>query len=132
MGRGIYKQPNGLYAVWSSTVDNFVLIDATPDDIVQDYVESYERDIRDMVTRRVAQLDTPGKLDETWERKVRWVGLVHGPDGLRELAAYTEGWWEPSAELLAWAQRNEDHREDDDYQEDPPGGWGGDSVEPTP
>lgn len=112
MGHGIYKQPNGLYAIWSSIVDNFVLLDATPDDIVRAYVEAYEQEAREMVTRRIAQIESGG--GETWADKVEWVGVVHGPDGLRELATYTEGWWSPTDEQLAEAQRNQDEIEFED------------------
>lgn len=109
MRRGIYKQPNGLYAIWSSIVDNFVLLDATPEDLVRNFMEVFERDIREMVKHRLIDLEVGGP--ETWEDRVHWVGVIHGPEGLRKLATYTKGWWEPTAEQLAEAQQAQDELE---------------------
>lgn len=57
MGRQIIKQPNGKYAVWSSTVDNFILLDATPDEIIEGLVADSRRDIERAVHGKVESLD---------------------------------------------------------------------------
>ncbi len=33
MGRGIYKQPDGLYSIWSTVVDDWIAFDATAREI---------------------------------------------------------------------------------------------------
>ena len=39
MGQQIIKQPNGLLSVFSSFTDTFVVMDATPDEVVEWFVE---------------------------------------------------------------------------------------------
>ena len=43
MGTQVIKQPNGLFALFSSQVDDFVMLNATEQD-VQDYFEKAERE----------------------------------------------------------------------------------------
>ena len=55
MGRQIAKQPNGLYAVWSSVVDDFIVEDATEEEIrnwwikdaIEDATERANRNLND-------------------------------------------------------------------------------------
>ncbi|KKL68543.1 hypothetical protein LCGC14_2123910 [marine sediment metagenome] len=60
MGQQIIKQPNGKYALWSSVVDDFTLIDATRDQIIEEFVERAEREI---VRLRVNVAKTLDKID---------------------------------------------------------------------
>lgn len=41
MGWGVYKQPDGLYAVWSTIVDDFIWYDCSADDIAEVYHEEF-------------------------------------------------------------------------------------------
>lgn len=45
MSNQIIKQPNGKYALWSSVVDDFVLVDGTREEIIQEFVDRAMRDI---------------------------------------------------------------------------------------
>lgn len=44
MGRAVFKQEDGRYAIWSTIVDDYIVVDATRDEIVGEY-------------RRVARVD---------------------------------------------------------------------------
>lgn len=81
MGHQIIKQPNGKFAVWSSGVDDFILIDATPEEIVQDYVEKESERIRKEVADIVTALERGGKPSGmTFDKAVAWVRRHHSPD----------------------------------------------------
>jgi len=41
MGWGVYKQPNGKYAIWSSIPTDFIWYDCTADDIREVYKEEF-------------------------------------------------------------------------------------------
>lgn len=57
MGQQIIKQPDGLYAVFSSVVDNFTTIDATADELIELFAEQAARDCRDRVKSIIERLD---------------------------------------------------------------------------
>lgn len=58
MGKSIIKQPNGLYALWSSVVDNFVGLDFTREQLV-DALTADSRVNHEALVNRVC-----GLLDE--------------------------------------------------------------------
>lgn len=96
MGQQIIKQPNGKYALWSSIVTDFVLLDATPADIV-DYMADNEREnIERGVNRKVEMIERgePAYFQFTmnWEEACAMAKECHGPrwklpDGLDPPAA---------------------------------------------
>jgi hypothetical protein len=57
MGHQIIKQPDGLYAVFSSVVDSWILYDATRQDIIGYYVEKAKEDAEDRTTRTLDLVD---------------------------------------------------------------------------
>lgn len=61
MGHQIIKQPNGLYCLFSSVVDAFILLDATPQDIIDEWVNDYREQVTEKVKRIVSELETGGK-----------------------------------------------------------------------
>ena len=55
MGHQIMKQPDGKYAVWSTIVDDFILLNASPENIIEMEIE-YQRSriesgVRDIVNK---------------------------------------------------------------------------------
>lgn len=56
MGQQIIKQPNGLYAVWSTVSDSFIMWDCAPEDIIQDRIEEETQRIREGVLKTCAEL----------------------------------------------------------------------------
>jgi len=57
MSRQIIKQPNGLYAVFSSIVDGFILTNAYPSEIIEEFVEEHREKITEDVTNICTKLD---------------------------------------------------------------------------
>lgn len=49
MARQIVKQPNGLLSVWSTHVDNFIVTDATEDDLIDYFLGEQKASIEAMV-----------------------------------------------------------------------------------
>lgn len=57
MGYFIVKQPNDLFALFSSIVDDFVIIDATKQDIINQFVEYYRQDTEERINQVIAALN---------------------------------------------------------------------------
>ncbi len=57
MGHQIIEQPNGKFCLWSSIVDDFIMLDATPDDIIKMEVEEASDDINRRIHKIIDQLD---------------------------------------------------------------------------
>jgi hypothetical protein len=82
MGRQIIKQPNGKYAQWSSIVDDFVMLDASPENIIEDWVDDARKRITDDVRRIVDELDTDERpyhqFTMSWDDALARIRSVHG------------------------------------------------------
>lgn len=49
MSRSVVKQPNGLWAMWSSIVDDFLIVDATEEEIIEQSArDAYEAEKEEM------------------------------------------------------------------------------------
>lgn len=79
MGIRIYQQPDGQYAAYSTTVDNFLLEDASAEELEEWYVEQKVREAReqaeDDIKRMLVDADTdehrvggPASYEEAAER----------------------------------------------------------------
>lgn len=83
MGRQIIKEPSGKYAVWSSIVDDFILLHATKEEIIEEWVREEADRIREGVNAKVAALEAGTKpyyqFTMTWEEALNWRRDVH-PD----------------------------------------------------
>ena len=49
MGRQIIKQPDGKFCVWSTIIDDFIIVDATPEEIIEIYIEEKSEEIKENV-----------------------------------------------------------------------------------
>lgn len=83
MGRQIIKQPNGKYAVLSSVVDDFVIIDATPEEIIDAWATEERERLRKRVGEIIGQLEVGAKpyhqFTMTFEEACAAVQAEHGP-----------------------------------------------------
>lgn len=92
MGQQIIKQPNGKYALFSSVVDDFVLIDADPQDIIDEWVGKYKLDMEKKVAEIVAALEKGEKpyhqFTMSFDEAVKTIKQRHGKntESLRWLA----------------------------------------------
>ena len=57
MGYQIIKQPNNLFCVFSSINDDFCMVDATKDEIINYFVEMEKEKIINMVEKTIIQID---------------------------------------------------------------------------
>lgn len=84
MSRQIIKQPNGLYAQWSSVVDDFVMIDATRQDIIDDWLDDSRREITESVNKVIDALDRGDKpyhqFTMSWDEAIKESIERHGKD----------------------------------------------------
>lgn len=85
MGHQIIKQPNGLYAVWSSVVDHFIMWDCTPEDIIEDRVQEFreqtDKGVRE-ICRRLDEGDmkTYHQFTMTWNEAIEDIEEQYGKD----------------------------------------------------
>ena len=84
MGQQIIKQPNGLYAVWSSIVDSFVLVDATPEELIEEWLSDERERISKFITRKIKEIENgePAyrQFTMTYEQALATHKRVHGTD----------------------------------------------------
>lgn len=82
MGRQIIKQPDGRYAVWSSVVDSFVMIDASPEEIIDDMLADEKDRIQKQVAEVIAKLAAGKKpyhqFTMTWAEAMATHAEIHG------------------------------------------------------
>jgi hypothetical protein len=82
MANRIIKQPDGNYAVYCTVVDDFTLINAPEQDIVDFYLESMERDVRWDVGKTICMLENGDKpyyqFTESFEEALENIERVHG------------------------------------------------------
>lgn len=57
MARRIESEGNGKYRVYSTIIDDYVLRNVTPEEIIYVYVEEAKERIREDVTRDIERLD---------------------------------------------------------------------------
>ena len=84
MATQIIKQPNGKFALWSSIVDDFTLVDADASDIIESFVDDFRRRCTADVNRVIAELYRDGKpyhqFTKSFEDCLKIIGEVHGPN----------------------------------------------------
>lgn len=65
MGRAVYKQPDGRLAVWSTIVDDFILIDATEEEYVAWREQEALEDVRKQIREDLAMIAERGSTSRT-------------------------------------------------------------------
>jgi hypothetical protein len=82
MGRQIIKQPNGRYAVWSSVTDDFVALDATAEELVDNAGEEARVAAERETTEIIRELDEGRRpyrqFTMSWEEAQATRREVHG------------------------------------------------------
>jgi len=82
MGRQIIKQPNGLFALWSSNSDKFVWIDATKQEMIDAFAEEARKEAVERTEEIFAELEAGGspyyQWTQTYEEAVAYYERVHG------------------------------------------------------
>ena len=90
MGTQIIQQPSGLYAVWSSNTDDFDMVDATVEEIIEDRIADYTKEMTERVNKIVEDLKAGKKpyhqFTRTFDECVARIRELHGDD------AETLGW----------------------------------------
>lgn len=76
MGRSIVVQPDGLYAVFSSIIDDFVYTDCTKDDIKQLYAEEAVENSNHQVDSMFMRYEKWG-FPETYEECIKTRDMIH-------------------------------------------------------
>lgn len=89
MSEQIIKQPNGLYGLWSTIVDNFVLINATREELIAYRVEKSIKEIAESIDKALVELNAipPVKRNFTltWDEALKCVRELHGEKELTNL-----------------------------------------------
>jgi len=84
MGHQIIKQPNSKFAIWSTIVDNFILIDASEEDIVKHFIteatEEIEKDVKHTINELNSGKKPYNRFAMTWKEALKKIEEVHGKD----------------------------------------------------
>ena len=85
MGMQIVQQPDGKYAIWSSVVDDFVIVDCDAvEEIIEAIVQDARRDITTAVENVVGKLNRGEKPyyqhTKTFHECLAIIREVHGQD----------------------------------------------------
>ena len=87
--RQIIKQPDGKFALWSSVCDNFILINASPEEIINYKIERKTESIKNNVMKTISKLKQNEKpyyqFTQTWEDCLETVKNNHGQKELNHL-----------------------------------------------
>lgn len=93
MGRQIIRQPDGLYAVFSTGVDSWIAHDLTRDGLIEWFAERAARDARRDMAQLLDDMDEPGyanPMGETFE-EANAASVEHGGTDLGGKLAAREG-----------------------------------------
>jgi ADP-ribosylglycohydrolase len=92
MGHQIIKQSNGKYAIFSSIVDDFILANVTPEEIIEYYIKRESEDIRKRINKTIDQLNSGEKpyyqFTMTLEEALDTIKDVHGEKKYQESLEY--------------------------------------------
>lgn len=92
MGRQIIKQPNGLFAIWSSVVDNFIVLNYTAQQIVDKYIEEEKKRITESVANDIKLLEAGEspyyQFTKTWDGALQSIEIYHGKEEVTKLLKY--------------------------------------------
>ncbi len=82
MARQIVKQPDGLYSVWSTIVDDFVYTDCTKEDLIQGFLEEEKERIIDSVNRQLNDIEqgNTNQFTKTYGECLKRIKELHGED----------------------------------------------------
>lgn len=85
MGTQIVKQPDGMYAIWSSTVDNFTAVDCKNAEEIADVLTlEFRQDCVAKATATIAKLDRGERpycqFTMTFDECVKKIRDIHGND----------------------------------------------------
>jgi hypothetical protein len=83
MGHQVIRQPDGQLAVWSTVVDDFVIFDATTEEIAEHYAEEARKKAREdwaEACKRALETGTSGRYQFAmqWEEAQEQRASVHG------------------------------------------------------
>ena len=82
MSRQIVKQPNGKYLVYSIICDNVILYDATPEEIIECFVDEEKEKIQSSINSIVEKLEKGEKpyyqFTMSFQEVIDSIKLIHG------------------------------------------------------
>lgn len=82
MGHQIIEQPNGKFALWSSVVNNFLVLDCSPQEIIREEIKRERKRITSNVNKITGLLKQGGKpyhqFTKTWKGCLNTVRQNHG------------------------------------------------------
>lgn len=72
MGQQIIKQPDGRLAVFSSITDTLIVVDATPEELVEWRAEEAAQEARDRTERELDKVLSGGPKEAYGRRALTW------------------------------------------------------------
>ncbi len=94
MSRQIIKQPNGLYCIFSSIVDNVTMYDCTEEAIIEEWVAEQRVEITERVKGQIKKLEAGEKpyhqFTQSYEEMLLNIKEVHGKKAFTEIKSLIE------------------------------------------
>lgn len=80
MAYSIVKQPKNGYALYGSITDNFVLLNASLEDIINFMIEEYRGHIREVMTQNMELVDSNSPIAKKWDEAIEFIEELHGEE----------------------------------------------------
>ena len=95
MARQIIRQPDGRYAIWSTTVDNFVYLNCTKEELVEAFLEKERKEtirkVNEIVEKLREDKEKPYyQFTVAWEEALRTIKECHGRGEVKKIEKYLE------------------------------------------
>ncbi len=89
MSHQIIKQPNGKYCTFSSIVDHVIFYNATPEEIINGWVEKARKKVTEDVNRAVEMLKNNERpylqFTMSFDEMIETIKEQHGEDSVKEI-----------------------------------------------
>lgn len=90
MARSVIKQPNGNYAIFSTVVDDFIMVNATKQELIDADIEEAREKINEKYDEMFEYFDkgevAPRYVNShmTWDEAIACVVSVHGEEAAKQ------------------------------------------------
>lgn len=88
MGRIIIKQPNSLFCVYSTIVDNFIAINMTRDNLIDFWLEEAKATIIEYIDAELKDIDN--KTHMTFNQAISQIKEIHNDETINKIIKVIE------------------------------------------
>jgi len=94
MSHQVIKQPDGLYAIWSTTIDNFVVLGAVREEVIDHFVVQAAAEARKRIIETMIKIENDEKayfqFTMSFQEALEELERVHGKSEREEVWKYVD------------------------------------------